>query len=244
MGKSTIWLSLIAIVVSFIAGFMLANTINRGELTMLRTENDRLKSQPSQSPSGNQEPTLSIEEIKEKIAEADANPEKFDFQRNLGGALYRYGALKQDVALITDANRLLQRAHQLNPNDFDVVLALAHSFFDMGHYNKQNDKFVKAREYYTKALAMKPRDVEVQTEIAMTHFLLNPPDYDRSIPEFQKSLQIDRKHVKTLQFLAESYARTGKTSEAEKTLATLREVDPSNTMISQVQSLLTQGSAQ
>jgi tetratricopeptide (TPR) repeat protein len=243
MGKSTIWLSLIAIVVSFIAGFMLANTINRGELTMLRSENDRLKTQPVKGQASNQEPTLSTEEIKAKIAEADANPEKFDFQRNLGGALYRYGALKQDVGLITEANRLLLRAHQLNSSDFDVVLALAHSFFDMGHYNKQNDKFVKAREYYTKALALKPGDVEVQTEIAMTYFLLDPPDYERAIPEFQRSLQINPKHVKTLQFLGESYARTNKVTEAENTLATLRDVDPQNPMISQIQALITQGSA-
>jgi tetratricopeptide (TPR) repeat protein len=243
MGKSTIWLSLIAIGVSFVAGFMLANTINRSELTMLRAENDRLKRDPAPDQGGNQEPTLSPEEIKAKIAEADANPSNFSFQRDLGGALYRYAAFKQDVNLITEANRILVRANVLNSKDFDVTLALAHSFFDIGYYNKKNEDFHKAREYYVKALEMKPRDVEVQTEIAMTYYLLDPPDFDRAIAEFQESLRIDPKHLKSLQFLADSYAKTGKTADAQKTLVILREVDPKNPMISQVETVINQGSA-
>lgn len=239
MGKSTIWLSLIAILVSFVAGFMLANTINRNELAALKAANDSLQKQPVDPQTGTQEPTLSAEEIRAKIAEADASPDKFDFQKGLGIALYRYGALKQDAALIGEAKRLLERAAKLDPKDQEVILGLAHSNFDIGYYKKENESFVKAREYYLKALGIKPDDVEVQTEVAMTYFLLTPPDYAKAIPEFEKSLQINPKHVKTLQFLSESYARSGKTSEAEKTVATLREVDPNNPMIPQLTALLT-----
>lgn len=244
MGKSTIWLSLVAIVVSFAAGFMLANTINRSDLAALRAENDRLKSNGGGGGPAETDATLSDEEIRAKIAEADANPGNFDFQRNLGLALYRYAAMKQDVPNLAASSRILLRAYELNPKDQDVVVGLGHSFFDTGFYGKKNDSFEKAREYYGKALQLKPRDVEIQTEIGMTYFLLDPPDNEKAITEFQKSLQIDPKHEKTLQFLAEAYAKMGKTADAEKVLAKLREVSPRSPEIPVITSLIAQSGGQ
>jgi hypothetical protein len=58
---------------------------------------------------------LSDEEIDAKIAEADSNPENLQFQKGLGVALYRYGAMRQDVAVIDKALKILERAHQLDP---------------------------------------------------------------------------------------------------------------------------------
>jgi tetratricopeptide (TPR) repeat protein len=240
MSKSTIWLSLIAIVVSFVAGFMLANTINRSEVGALKAENDRLKNESGKPKPGDDDATLSDEEIRAKIAEADRSPTNLAFQRELGAALYRYAAMKQDVPNLEASSRLLLRAHQLDPKDHDIVVGLAHSYFDTGYYGKQNAAFDKAREYYGKALALRPRDVEIQTEIAMTYFLLDPPENEKAIAEFQKSLAIDPKHEKTLQFLAEAYAKINKVDEAEKTLGRLREVNPRSPEIPVITSLIAQ----
>lgn len=238
MGKSAIWISLIAVLVSFTAGFLLANALNRTELTTLRSDNDRLKKESSDVKSGQAEPTLTDEEIRTKIAEADASPADFSFQKNLGIGLYRYGRMKENVAYIKESSRLLERANQINPKDYDVLVGLGHSYFDTGYYGKQNTGYEKAREVYARAIALKPGDVEVQTEIAMTYFLLDPPDNGKAIAEFQKSLQIDPGHEKTLQFLAQAYAKTNKIPEAEKTLGKLREVNPRNPEIEVITTLI------
>jgi tetratricopeptide (TPR) repeat protein len=239
MGKSTLWLSLIAVIVSFGGGFMLANALNRSELTTLRSENDRLKNGASDTKAP-AEPTLTDEQIRTAIARADASPASFDTQKEHGIGLYRYGALKKDSNIIAEASRLLLRANQLNPKDYEVVLSLAHAYFDTGYYRKENSGFEKARDFYGKALALKPRDANTQTEIAMTYFLLDPPDYARAIPEFEKSLQIDPGHEKTLQFLGQSLAKSGKVGDAEKILEKLRETNPGNAFITELESEITQ----
>lgn len=240
MTKSTLLLSLIAVIVSFFGGFMLANALNRGELATLRTENDRLKNESSGPRPADAEPTLTDEQIRAAIAEADANPGNFDQQKKHGIGLYQYGAFKKNPEIIAEASRFLMRANQLDPKDREVVLGLAHSYFDTGYYKKENSGFEKAREFYTKALALKPRDADVQTEIAMTYFLLDPPDYARAIPEFEKSLLVNPKHEKTLQFLGQSYAKASRIEDAEKMLAKLREINPGNREIAELESVITQ----
>lgn len=240
MTKSTVLLTLIAVIVSFGGGFMLANALNRSELATLRTENDRLKNEPTGTRPGDAEPSLTDEQIRAAISEADANPGNFDSQKKHGIGLYQYGAFKKNPAIIVEASRLLQRANELNPKDREVVLGLAHSYFDTGYFKKENSGFEKAREFYTKALAIKPRDADVQTEIAMTYFLQDPPDYARAIPEFEKSLLVNPNHEKTLQFLGHSYANSNRVGDAEKMLAKLREINPGNSFIPELDAVITQ----
>jgi tetratricopeptide (TPR) repeat protein len=240
MGKSTLWLSFIAIIVSFAGGFMLANALNRTELASLRAENDRLKNSAGDTKTTDGELTVTTEQIRAAIAEADANPRNFDSQKKHGIGLYQYGALKKNPEIIAEASRLLVRANQLDPKDYEVVLGLAHSYFDTGFYKKENAGFEKAREFYVKALTLKPRDADTQTEVAMTYFLLDPPDFGRAIPEFEKSLQINPKHEKTLQYLGQSLARSNRIEDAEKMLAKLREINPRNSFITELESVITQ----
>ena len=77
---------------------MLANALNKKELLDLKAENDRLKTSPPPTEETNGQ-ELSDEEIKQKIAEADKNPENFNYQKNLGIGLYRYATIKQNPAL-------------------------------------------------------------------------------------------------------------------------------------------------
>jgi tetratricopeptide (TPR) repeat protein len=171
---------------------------------------------------------LSDEEIQQKIAEADRNPNNFPFQKGLGLALYRYAVVKQDTKLLEEVGRLLKRASELNPEDYDVIVALGNVYFDVGYYKKNNGDFQKAREFYQKALEQKPNDADLRTDFGLTFFLTNPPETDRAIVEFQKSLQTNRKHEKTLQVLTQALISQNKTAEAEKYLDLLREVNQDN----------------
>lgn len=237
MGKKVIWISILAVIISFIGGFLLANALNRSELNALRAEFGRLKDAPA-PPAG--EPDLSADEIRQRIAEADGNPENFSFQKNLGLALYRYGAMKQDSALLTETSRILERANSLNPKDYEIIVALGNIYFDLGYINKDNEQFKKSRELYEKALRQRPSDVDVRTDFGLTYFLENPPQNEKAIAEFQKSLQENPQHEKTLQFLIQAYLKTGKKSEAENSLAQLKKINPNAPSLDEIEKQISQ----
>jgi tetratricopeptide (TPR) repeat protein len=240
MKTKVLLLSIAAITASFVCGFLLANTLNRNELNMLRAENEHLKNTQTVSQANESENTLSDEEIRQKIAEADQNPNNFAFQKGLGLALYRYAIVKQDTNSFEEVGRLLKRANEINPKDYDVIVALGNLNFDIGYYKKDNQKFQQAREFYQMALEQKPNDADVRTDLGLTYFLTNPPETEKAIVEFQKSLITNPKHEKTLQVLTQAFLSQDKTKEAEKYLELLREVNQNNENLPKLTTQLTQ----
>lgn len=236
MNSKFIWLSVVAVVISFIGGFLLANALNRSEMDVLRAENGRLKN--AQTAGANDD--LTEDEIRQRIAEADQNPTNFSFQKSLGLALYRYGVMKQDTGRLEEVARILQRAYELNPKDYEVLVALGNLYFDLGYFKKENDKFQKAREYYDLALKLRPGDVDVRTDLGIAYFLENPPQNVKAIAEFERSLQENPKHQKTLQFLIQALIKEGKKAEAENYLERLKEIDPNTPTLSEMETQMTQ----
>ncbi len=231
MRNSSVLIALIAGTVCFVAGFSFANYLNRSELSSLKGENERLKStQDSESGQLN----LSNEEIDAKIAEAEQNSGNFAFQKSLGLGLYRYGAIKQDKAIIERALPVLVRAHGLDANDYDVIVGLGNSYYDIGYFGKDNSGFERSREFYNKALAKRPDDIEVRTDLGLTYFLQDPPDYQAAIAEFEKSLVINPKHEKTLSFAA--LAMKNQNKDAAKYVNVLRSVNPNSPTLRELES--------
>lgn len=233
MNNKTFWLSIAAVLASFAGGFLLANSLNRKDLSALRSENENLKKAQSERAAENSETALSGEEIKKKIAEADANPTNLDFQKNLGFALYNYASMKRDADLLREVSRLLTRVYEGNPKDYQALTTLGDTDFNIGYFTKDDDKMQKARVFYQKALEQKSNDVEVRTDLGLTYFLANPPEAERAIEELQKSLQINPKHEKTLQAMIQALNSQNKQSEAEKYAARLRQVNPKNSFLSE-----------
>lgn len=228
MNTKTLLISLVAVILAFIAGFLLANNLNRNEIARLQAENEQSKKSVSQTSPNNSETTLSDEEIRQKIAQADESPNQLDFQRNLGLALYRYGAMKQDANLISESTRLLKRASDGNPKDYDVLVALGNAFFDIASIKKENESYVKAREFYAKALEQKSDDSDVRADYGATYLFYEPAEIEKSVAELQKSLQNNPKNERAIQFLAQAYIKQKKTDEAQKMIAKLKEINPSN----------------
>ncbi len=237
MNAKSLLVSIIAVIISFIGGFVIANALNRSEMDVLRAENARIKKNPVENDS---ELSLSGEEIRQRIAEAEQNQTNFGFQKNLGLALYRYATMKKDENLLNEAEKILKRANSLNDKDYEVIVALGHFNFDLGLFKSDNERFAKAREYYQKALTAKPNDVDVRTDYAITFYLQNPPDYDKAIAEFNKSLKENPKHEKTLEFLTQSLLKQGKTKEAETVLAKLSELNPNTPTLAEMQKQISQ----
>jgi tetratricopeptide (TPR) repeat protein len=240
MNRKVFWLSIIAVVGSFIGGFLLANSLNRNELNVLRSENERLKTNQNESSQNQSGLALSDEEIRGKIAEADSNPNNYAFQKNLGLALYRYAAMKQDADLLGEVGRLLNRAFENNKQDYDVTVTLGNIHFDIGYFKKDNGQFQKAREFYLLALQQKPNDADVRTDLGLTYFLVNPPENERAINEFQKSLQVNPKHEKTLQVITQALLNQNNLSEAEKYLVKLKDINSKNQYLTELESRISQ----
>lgn len=240
MNTKILWLVGIAVVFGFVGGFLLANALNRSELSALRGENERLKNSQTASSQNNSEMSLGEEEIRRKIAEADGSPDNIAFQKNLGTALYRYAAMKQDADLLAEVARLLNRAHEKNPKDSEVTITLGNVYFDIGYFKKDNEQFQKSREFYRRALEQKPNDADVRTDLGLTYFLHSPPENERAIAEFQKSLQTNPAHEKTLQVMAQVLLSENRTDEAERFLAKLREVNAENRFLPELESQIAQ----
>lgn len=231
MNKKFLLISLLAIGASFVGGFFVANALNRTELNSLRADNDRLKA-ASADPSENQDDTsISDAELRSKIDEADRNPDNFEYQKNLGLALYKYAAMKRDDALLKESVRILDRASAVKKEDFDVLAGLGNAHFDLGYFGKNTTELTLARDLYTQALALHPNDAEVRTDLGLTYFLVDPPDDETAVQEFRKSLKSDPKHAKTLEFMIQSLVRQNRLTDAESYLSQLRAVDPSDEAI-------------
>lgn len=233
MNKSFVWISILAVAIAFAGGFLLSNALNRTEFNALKAENERFKNASQTDPNA---PELSDEEIRQKVAEADRNPDNFAFQKNLGAGLYRYATIKRNADLLPEAERLLRRAYEINPKDQDVLVYYGNTLFDIGFAKKDNEKFEQARKIYAEALAQQPKDVDIQTDYGLTYFYETPPRDEKAIAELEKALAINPGHERSLQYLAQTYARQNKPEVMRKYLAELKKINPQNPVIGELES--------
>jgi len=235
MDKNSILVATIALLVGFIGGFFLANSLNRSEMNAMRSQAPPAAANAN-GPANNDDPSLSQDEIKAKVEEADKNPDNFNFQRDLGVGLYRYGAMKQDLGVLAEAARILARANSLDPKDVDVLVNLGNAHFDIGFAKKDQASFDKAREFYTKAIAIRPDDPNVRTDLGISYYVQPVPDYSRAASELQKVVEANPRHDRSMQFLAEVYVAQNKIPDAEKLLAKIKEANPTNPAIKELSS--------
>ncbi|HUF05173.1 MAG TPA: tetratricopeptide repeat protein [Aridibacter sp.] len=235
MNTKIIAAAFIGIVAGFTAGFLIANSLNRSELEAAKTEAAQLNrsSAPPRSRAENME--LSDEEIRAKIAEADRIADNFEFQKTLGLALYTYAAMKQDARLLEDVAKLLERAHNLNPDDYDVLVSLGNVSFDLGQIRKDEALNEKARELYRKALAKNEKDANVKSSLGVSFLASQEPEPQKAIEELNSAVGIDPRNIKALRYLAQAYAETGDKENAAKYLAELKKVDPENPAIAELE---------
>jgi tetratricopeptide (TPR) repeat protein len=98
----------------------------------------------------------------------------------------------------------------------------------LGNANFDGDHYAEAEKWYTAALAKKADDVSVRTDLGLTFIFRDPPNYDRAIQEFKRSLEVDPNHIQTLQNLTVAYTKKGDAANATATLNKLEAVDAGN----------------
>ncbi|MEP6849944.1 MAG: tetratricopeptide repeat protein, partial [Acidobacteriota bacterium] len=156
-------------------------------------------------------------EVQAAIETAKNKPNDFDAQ--VKAAEFFYQIQRFDGAI-----EYLKKANALQPDNYEVLVHLGNANFD-------GDHFQEAEKWYTAALAKKPDDINVRTDLGLTFIFREPPGYDRAIQEFQRSLQNDPNHIQTLQNLTVAYTKKGDAAKANATLDRLAAVDANNEAI-------------
>ena len=232
------------LLVGFVVGFVLANSINkqederlRGELAHARAGGAQKDSGGGGSPSGPQRssggdgqlPPVSGEQLKNAVAKADASPSDAETQKMAGQLLYHYALQTGDASLLPDAARILKRAHELNAKDYDTAVKAGNAFFIIARNDGDDPApLAEARKLYEDALKLKSDDVLVRTSLGLTYFYAKPPDARRAIGEYRKALKTEPRHEMVLQSLTLALIDTGDLKEAETRLGELEKVNPSN----------------
>jgi tetratricopeptide (TPR) repeat protein len=246
VNKNNLLYGIVGLLAGFIVGFLIANSVSHkaggapgAKLTPPGANAPAQNSSQSSASDSSDSPTLSDEEVQKAIATGDQKPDDIEFQRKLGMALYKYVSFSQDGRYLPDVARFLKRAYDANPKDRDLTVSLGNVLFDIAQKDDPA-RFAEARIYYQKALEMKADDANVRTDLGLTYYFGKPSDPQRAIAEYRKALAVDARHETTLQNLAAALIVTGNHAEAEKRIAELQSINPSNAALSNLRAQLAQ----
>jgi tetratricopeptide (TPR) repeat protein len=154
------------------------------------------------------------------VKAARENPSDYEAQMQAARASFQ-------TERFDDVLEFLLRANTLKPDELEPVVALGNVNYDTGNY-------IAAEKWYTAALAKTPDDINVRTDLGLTFLLRTPPDNERALTEFRRSLEIDPRHEPTLQNMVVALTRKGDKAEARATLAKLESLNPNNPALSQL----------
>lgn len=238
------------ILLGFIVGFALANSINRSEQDKLRGELAKLRGgSGSANPDASAQPTpgadaslptLTDEQLAAAVARADANPEDANLQRISGQALYLYATEKGNPSVLPDAARILERALASDPGNQQLMVLAANAHFIIARNEGDARRLREARRLYEKALEGGGGDAVVITSLGMTYFYDEPPDLRRALAEYARALELDPRHELPLQAMVLALSEKGEFEEAERRLKELEGVNPSNAELPNLRAQLTQ----
>ena len=232
----------LCVVLGFLAGFFLANAINRDEQERLRGEVATLRAgagAPKAAAQGGGRqaaadgegslPTLSEEQLKSAVAQADAAPSDAELQHKVGQSLYFYAWEKGNAQILPDVARILKRAHALDPKNYRTTVLAGDAHFLLASQSGEARTLGEARKFYETALAAQPDDPQVRTNLGRTYFFDKPSNPQRAISEYRRALQADPRQELSLQSLAAALIEAGGFEEAERRLGELEKLNPSNT---------------
>jgi cytochrome c-type biogenesis protein CcmH/NrfG len=69
----------------------------------------------------------------------------------------------------------------------------------LGNLYMDAERFDEAGKWYSDALKLSPKDVNISTDLGVSFYYANQPD--KALEQFERSLDLDSKHVKTLLYV-------------------------------------------
>ncbi len=237
MNKENALFGIIGLLAGLMIGFFVTNSINRNGAAPVSAAEIRSNSNvpPGHpdigSPGGPTAPGGAMQpEVQAAIEKAKQSPDDFDAQVKAAESYYQIERYEEAITFLKAANKI-------KPDDREIAVHLGNANFDAEHYEE-------AEKWYTAALAKKADDINVRTDLGLTFVFRKPPNYDRAIQEFTRSLETDPAHIQTLQNMTVAYTKKGDAAKATATLAKLEAVDSKNQSIAKLrEDILNIGSA-
>ena len=144
---------------------------------------------------------------------AREDPKNFDAQRSAAEASLEAEDFEGAIDFLT-------RANQLRPDDYQTLVRL-------GHANSAAGRFDTAERWFRAALAKRPDDDDVRSELAITFFMREPPQPEKAVAELRRGLERNPSHVPTLHNLSLMLMQTRDYEGASAMLDRLEKVEPS-----------------
>ncbi len=232
MTKEKFLFGIIGLLLGCIVGFMFANSINQNAMKNIGpavnpATNSVAVVDPNApippghpdingaNPGGGMQP-----QVQAAIEKAKAEPDNFEAQIKAAEVYYQ-------IQRLDGAIEYLKKANKIKPDDYETLVNLGNTFFDSNGYDE-------AEKWYSSALAKKADEVAVRTDLGLTFMFRDPPNYERAITEFNRSLETDPNHVQTLQNLTVAYTKKGDAEKASATLTRLESADAKNDSLSKL----------
>lgn len=237
--KRVLIVGALGVILGFLAGFFLANSINREEQDKLRAEvataragakaEGSGKGQKGSAPGGDLSQSVTEEQILNAVKKADQSPQDAELQKKVGQGLMLYASETGNASYLSDGARILKRAHDLDPKDYQTTVMAGDAQFLVERQGGGDAKMIaEARKLYEAALVAKPDDAVVRTKLGLTYIYDNPPNPQRAISEYRRALQTDPRQEMSLQSLATALIETGGFDEAARRLDEVEKLNPSN----------------
>lgn len=219
MNKENLLFAIVGLLLGLIIGFMFANSVNQNAVTRVppTTMNPQNASIPPGHPEINSNTAAMQPQVQAAIEKAKSEPDNFEAQVKAAEVYYQIGRFEGAVDFLKQANKL-------KPDDYETIVNLGNAYFDAGRYED-------AEKWYSSALARKADDVNVRTDLGLTFIFRDPPNYDRAVQEFSRTLEINPNHIQALQNLTVAYTKKGDGAKAKSTLARLESLDSTNSAI-------------
>jgi tetratricopeptide (TPR) repeat protein len=231
--KQKVSIFVLGLFLGLVTGFIVTNYLNRPEFAPAAATASGGPNQPGGPPATNAEqPQISDDELAHIIQVVDSKPDDYNAQFGLGEFLMR----ERQQPL--EAIKYYEQASKLKPTESKPIIGLADAHLDAASATedatKRNELLAKATSYYEKALALEPDNINLRTDMGLTYFFREPPQADRAIAEYRKSLQVDPKHQITLLNLTIALMKKGDLAAAEESLGQLEAVNPKHPRIAQL----------
>lgn len=234
MKKENILFVAVGIFIGFFGGFLLANSLNRKNITQTTAAQNTsvaaaLNPQAQSAADIKEAPATTgkaLPEVSEKLDKARDEPNNFDAQMQAG-------TLYLQIKGFDKSREFFDKAAALNPKEYDKIVKLGNAYFDI-------KQFEAAEKWYERALEIKSNDTNVRTDFGITFVERQQPDLDRAVREFQTALQTNPKFEPALYNLGVAYFKKGDAAQVEKSLAQLKEINPQSQLAQRLEQISAQ----
>jgi tetratricopeptide (TPR) repeat protein len=224
MSRENILIGIIGIIIGGVVGYHGTNYINRAYTAPAPATETRSGAAPANHPpatgsSGDQQANVMA-----AIEIARKDPSNFEAQIEAAGLFRQIDRHEQ-------ALEFYDRAYKIKPRDFNLIVKLGDTNFDLERYEE-------AERWYKTALKINPKDPTVRMDLGLTFHLRQPRDLDKAIAEYRKALDYDPRHEKTLQNLTAALIDKGDKTAAQESLEQLEKINPAHETIAKFRDLL------